>query len=200
MKLRVEIARSDSDTALFYDLMHYGEMILKFAVAGIIAAIHDDRDRTRYGFMYRLLRASGIGDWASSIDEILIGPAAQHLSNAARIEQRELTIKCNSGEWQYDSILALYKCIETLDRAIDPLSNKVDGRKWFSYFANLRNKTKGHGALSGESISRICPYLERSLNIFVMNFSLFNNRQWAYVYRNLSGKYRISVLRKNLTK
>jgi hypothetical protein len=193
MAARVEIARSDSDTALFYDLMLFGEMVMKFAVAGLVAAIQDDRDRTRYGLVHRLVRASGIGDWATSTDEILFGPTAQHLQGAARTEQRELTKKCAPGEWQHEAVEALHACHSLLDSATGPFPAKVDGRKWLSGFAKIRNKTKGHGAIASDLMSRLCPHLERSVKVFAANFPLFG-RQWAYVHRNLSGKYRVTRL------
>lgn len=45
---RVELARDDSNTALFYDLLLLGEMLTKIVAAGLIAAIDNDRERHRY--------------------------------------------------------------------------------------------------------------------------------------------------------
>ena len=61
---RVEIGRQDSDTTLFLNLMYYGEMAAKLAVAAMVAAIGDDKDRSRYRATATLVRADGIGDWA----------------------------------------------------------------------------------------------------------------------------------------
>jgi hypothetical protein len=193
MSSRLEVAKSDSDTALFYDLMLYGEMALKFAVSGLVAAVQDDRDRTRYGLVHRLVRASGIGDWSAVADEILFGPPAQHLQTAARLEQRELTRKCASGEWQHECVKALHACLVVLDSATEPLPGKVDGRKWFSAFARMRNKTKGHGAVASDLLARVCSDLQRAIQLFADEMPLFK-RQWAYLHRNLSGKYRVTRL------
>jgi len=38
-----------------------------------------------------------------------------------------------------------------------------------------------------------CPELERSISLVQENLCLFN-RSWAYLYRNLSGKYRVTSL------
>ena len=44
---RVDLARNDSDTTLFIHLLYASEMILKLAVAGLVSAIRDDKDRQR---------------------------------------------------------------------------------------------------------------------------------------------------------
>lgn len=189
---RVETARSDSDTAFFYDLMLLGELLAKLMVAGLIAGIEDDRNRVRYGQIYNLVRASGVGDWSSAADEILFGPAAQHLCPETRNEQRELTQKVASGQWQYDSVAALHRCVLLIDPSADALNVKTDGRRWLSYFAKLRNR-KAHGALPADVLLRLVPDLESSLRLFATKFILFN-RDWGYVHRNLSGKYRVTSL------
>ncbi len=41
--------------------------------------------------------------------------------------------------------------------------------------------------------SQLCPALESSLHLVIDNFSLLN-REWAYLHKNLSGKYRVTKL------
>src|SRR4051812_4822342 len=104
MLTRVEADRADSDIALFSALMYLGEMTAKLTVSGLVAAIEDDRDRSRYAVLHKLVRADGIGSWAETIDEMLQGPTSQHLLTAARMEQRELTERSGAGTWQYEAI------------------------------------------------------------------------------------------------
>jgi NB-ARC domain len=196
MYQRVNITRTDSDTALFYDLMFLGEMVVKLVVSGTVAGIEDDADRSRYTQTHKLVRASGIGDWAASLDEMLVGPASQHLRADARVEQRELTMKIGPGTWQYDAAQKLHACLSLIDVNTENLPAKCDGRRWISDFAKLRNKTRGHGAFPGEVLSKLCPQLEESIRLFADNFSLFR-RPWAYLHRNLSGKYRVTALTEN---
>jgi hypothetical protein len=188
---RVNISRQDSDTALFLDLLYCGEMIVKIVSAGMIAAISDDRERHRYRQIHRLVRADGIGEWTAVIDDILIGPTSQHLLEQARTEQTELTSKNLAGTWQYEAVSLMHSCVCKVEPSFEKLSSKIDGKRWFSLFSVLRNKTRGHGAPLTGLVGEICPMLERSLRIFVDNFSLFQ-RPWAYLYRNLSGKYRVT--------
>jgi hypothetical protein len=64
---RIDVARTDSETALFYGLMIAGELVLKLVVAGLTAAVTDDRDRNRYRIEHRLVRADGLGEWPGAI-------------------------------------------------------------------------------------------------------------------------------------
>ena len=95
MWARVENEKADSDTAFFFGLLNLGELVLKLCVAGMVAAIQDDKSRIRYGHEHSLVRANGIGDWARTLDEVR--PAAQIILPEARIEQRALTERLRSG-------------------------------------------------------------------------------------------------------
>ncbi len=58
----------------------------------------------------------------------------------------------------------------------------------------MRNKTPvGHGAQLSTPLSKACPSLEKSIDLFIGNFRLFQ-RPWAYVSRNQSGRYRVSKI------
>jgi|SRR5580658_300410 hypothetical protein len=86
---RVEIARQDSDTALFLRPMYAAEQLVKITCTGMVAALCDDVDRHRYRLSHRLVRADGVGEWYGALDEILNGPASQCLPAEAKTEQRE---------------------------------------------------------------------------------------------------------------
>lgn len=68
---------------------------------------------------------------------------------------------------------------------------KTDMKRWFRLFTTLRNKTRAHGATLPAKSSAAAEKIARSIESFYANFCLFK-RQWAYLYRNISGKYRIS--------
>lgn len=188
---RVDVARQDADTSLFLNLMYAGEFVMKIATLALIAAIEDDSDRHRYRLLYKLVRADGLGEWSAAIDEIVTGPAAQHLLDEAQGERRELTERSLPGTWQYDCAARIDECLRRVDSAREQFPFRSDLRRWFALFSELRNKTKAHGATSPTTCSAICGPLEESLRLFVSNFSLFK-REWAYLHRNLSGKYRVT--------
>lgn len=188
---RIEIGKQDSEAAHFLYLMYAGEMILKAATLAMVAGIEDDCDRHRYRQLYKLVRADGLGDWAACIDEVLSGAASQSLVESVRAEQKELTKKCEQGAWQYDCVARLDHCLRTLDPNREQFPFRLDGRAWFAYFVELRNRTKAHGAPSAATCGALSGPLEDSLRTLVEHFALFK-REWAYIHRNLSGKYRVT--------
>lgn len=186
MRYRVEVARDESDVVLFYDLMKLGELVVKTATAGLIAAVQEDRERHRYGLLHSLVRANGVGDWSRAVEEATKSP----LTPAAREEQNQLTQPSKMGSWQHEALSLLDECFAHL--SVSKPQNKNKGVQWLHNFATLRNKTPvGHGAQLGTALSRACPSLEKSINLFIENFRLFQ-RPWAYVSRSQSGKYRVS--------
>lgn len=194
MQQRLDSTRADcDDTTLFFELLYLGELTLKLIVAGMVAAVDDDRDRHRYRLEHTLVRASGIGDWSSALDDLLTGPAAATLSASARVESAELTksfdLRKDSG-WQVEAIQQLQTACRVLDREYYADITKVSGRVWARHFAWLRNKTRGHGAPTGTSCGLMAAALEQSIHAVTEGFALFD-RDWAYLHRNLSGKYRV---------
>jgi len=190
---RVEVARQDSDLALFLTLLYTGEAITKTFAAGLVAALEDSAERHRYRQLHRLVRADGLGEWTASIDEMLVGPASQHLVQEANIERNEFNQKSGPGTWQHESTSLLDACLRRLDKDREGIPFKLEGKRWFTLFAGLRNRTRGHGAPSSSACQSLCTDLERSLRLLCDNCMLFK-RQWAYLHQNLSGKYRVTQL------
>lgn len=191
---RLEKAKQDSDVTYFNDLLLFGELIIKVTVSSIVSSILDDTERHRYRLLHKLVRVDGIGEWASVLDEALTGVASQHFQNSVRDnEQKELTMKVNEGNWQFECVDSLYQTIKTLDINYNQLGNKVQAKTWFQLFAVLRNGTRGHGALTTNKYSESVSYLEKSINILINNFFLFK-REWAFLYQTLAGKYRVTRL------
>jgi hypothetical protein len=188
---RVSIAQDHSDTDFFNALMYTGEMLTKFVTCGMVAAIANDRDRHRYRQLYLLARADGIGDWVRVLDDTLTGPAAQYLFSEVYEEQNQLTKNCGIDSWQFKAVSTMDNCLRIVVPENEPLASKVQARRWFSLFAQLRNKTRAHGAPPADRLTEICPLLSESIWLFSRNFSLFN-RSWGYLYKSLSGKYRVT--------
>lgn len=190
---RVENARQDSDAAFFMELMYLGEMLTKVTVAGMVAAIQDGNDRYRYRLLHRLVRADGLGDWQDCLTEVLTGPSLQSLVPSALDAQKDLTQRLGAGHWQHSAVEFLHQSLEAIEPACDELPVKVDLRRWFSDFVQLRNKTRGHGAPSTSKCSALIQPLEKSLRL-MSDHLLVLKLPWAYLHRNLSGKYRVVSL------
>ena len=190
MRDRVDVARDESDVVLFYDLMKLGELIVKTTAAGFIAAVQDDRERHRYRLLHGLVRANGVGDWSRATEAATRPPFVEHLAPAASEERNQLTQKCKAGSWQHEALSLLDECFSHLSLA-EP-QNQITGLQWLRNFATLRNKTPvGHGAQLSTALSKACPSLERSIDLFTENFGLFH-RPWSYVSSGQSGRYRVS--------
>ncbi|MBN1283957.1 MAG: hypothetical protein JXB47_01020 [Anaerolineae bacterium] len=188
---RGEIAKDNSDDDYFNKLMYMGEMVTKFTAAAMVAAVNDGRDRQQYRLKYQLVRADGIGDWSRIIDDVLSGVPAQHLMSQAYVEARQLTERTSRGNWQYESVNLLSQCLKVIVPENNLPSGKIAGRYWFSTFAPLRNKTRGHGAVPSGKLKAICKDLHESVQIFLDKFCLFQ-RGWAYLSQTLKGKYRVT--------
>lgn len=185
---RVELELSDSESAAFQSLLYLGELLVKVVAAGMVAGVADDQDRRRYSAVHRLVRASGVGEHAAVLDEVLTGPTYEVLRQELRPFQQELTKKIGPDSWQRDAVLSMHETLQLLGIEAEAPGASTTFRAWFQLFTVLRNKTRGHGAPRVEVIASAYPTLKKSLSAFAGNFGLFQ-LDWAFVRRNLSGKY-----------
>lgn len=184
---------SNSDSELFTELLYAGELIVKITVAAFVASIEDDREHHRYRLLHALVRADGIGAWASALDEALSGPASQHLAAALINERRIFSERVRRDAWQSQVVHELQDVLMGIHRESQPLGDRVSLRSWFAKFVELRNKTRGHGATTPATCSKLAPKLQRSIDLLLAHNPIFL-RSWAYLHRNLSGKYKVVEL------
>ena len=189
----IETQKDQSDAAYFNALMYMGEMFTKFTVAAMVSAVNDGRERHQYQLRHPLIRANGIGTWSQVLDKVLTGVPAQHLIEDIKGEGKEvneLTVRTKSDAWQHRSVTSLHKCLRIADPHAEPPPNRIQGKSWFNLFSSLRNKTRGHGAISGGKTSAMCPDLHESIETFLENFCLFQ-RPWAYMAQTQKRKYHV---------
>ncbi len=105
----------------------------------------------------------------------------------------ELTKAFRSGDWQFDSVAELRKALDHLQIDGEEVPNKSDLKRWFRLFATLRNKTRGHGATQPRMTATAAEHLANSITLIYSNLNLFR-RDWAYLHRNMSGKFRVSPI------
>lgn len=195
MITRVINSRSESDTDYFNSLMYLSEMITKVTTLSIISGLIHDSNKTRYSHLCQIVRADGIGEWGRILDEILIGPSNHLVMLEMKDIVKELNGQFVKGDYQYESVSLIRDCLVLIGEDMEPMPIKVTFRMWFHYFARLRNKTRGHGAHKAEILSKINPNLESSVALILENFSLYKI-ECVYLFRNLSGRYRISPISK----
>ena len=164
---RTRLDRDESDTSYFFSLLYLGEMVVKVLALELLAALQQDREQHRYAIVSELVRADGVGKWAEHLDQIVSGPASQHIVPAGRDSQRAIATAFGPGDesWQRKAVDALNAVCTRLDPAYEDMSRKkVSFRRWAQDFSWLRNRTRGHGTPLAATLSAICPELAESLN------------------------------------
>lgn len=188
MMERVKKYGDESDSVLFHELLYAGEFITKLTVVALVALIEDDQNNHRYRCQHSLVRSDGIGEWSKTLTEICRGTTSQHLSTSASDIQRAFTERVGKGSWQFEAVDHLQKTVVEINPTTQKIKAKDNLCTWFTKFAELRNKTRGHGAITPATCAKIVPELRESIQLVIENNPLFH-QSWAYLHRNLSGKY-----------
>lgn len=192
IRSRVAFDKEEGDIAFYYALMLEIEYLTKIIISGVISCLGDDADRSRYSLEYALVRANSIGDWVGILQSALTGPSAQFFRPQTTNITRELTERVSEGDWRFLVVKNISVAAERL--GLDAkIASKVALRQFFEMSVAIRNRTRGHGAITAERCNSICPILEEVISLIWDNCELFKH-DWAHLYRNLSGKYRVSML------
>lgn len=189
---RIELEREDSDSAYFHALALKLEYVTKLITAGLLACVGDDIDRHRYSVEHLLVRADSIGEWVRALNTILVGPAAQFFLPSSSEVVKALTERVGPEDWRYSAVTAMKRAAEEVGTESD-IGRRVALRQMFDIGAQLRNRSRGHGATTIEQCSRASPHLDSALTALTENVALFE-LPWVYLHQNLSGKYRVSPL------
>lgn len=190
----VDVQREHSDTDYFNSLMYFGEMVTKITVSALVAAVIDGRDLHQFRLRRKLVHADSLGSWSQVLDDVLgVVPAEQVMPSIQGDgnEVFQLTRRVRAGEWQYDSIELLHNCLKVADPSVQALPNRLKGKMWFARFAELRNRTLGHGATKSQYASLVADDLRKSISLMIDELKLYR-RAWAYLHRSLNGKYRVT--------
>ena len=193
MRSRVATDSQEGDIAYFNTLALQLEYVTKLVTAAVLASIADDAtDRHRYSLEHTLVRADSIGDWIESLNTALTGPAAQCFMPRALPLIRQLNERVGEGDWRYDAVRSLQRLGEHI--GVDTqVGQKAPLRQLFQIGAQIRNRTRGHGATTAEQCGHACPILSKVIDDLTMHLEFFK-LSWAYLHRNLSGKFRVSPL------
>ena len=189
---RVARDREEGDYAYFHALILKLEYLTKIVVSGVIACVGDDADRHRYSLEHKLVRANSIGEWAEALNTALVGTPAQFLISDARGLAKDLTERVGPEDWRHTAVTTLNKSAAIIGAATE-LGGRVALRQFFDIGVQIRNRSRGHGALTADQCSRSCTNLDTALTAVTQNLEMFR-LPWVYLHRNLSGKYRVSPL------
>ena len=189
---RIALDKADGDHAYFQALSLKMEYVTKIVTSGVIACLGEDVDRHRYSLEHKLVRTNSIGEWVGALNKALVGPPAQHFGSNALGLVRNLTERVGSLDWRYSAVTDLNQAAAQVG-AETQLGRKVALRQFFDIWVQFRNRTRGHGATTSDQCGRASSKLAASLDAVVGQLRLFE-LPWVYLHRNLSGKYRVSLL------
>ena len=192
MMERVELAKADSNSAYFQTLLYANEFLVKWCAVFFVSSIADDKERNRYRSEHMLVHADGIGDWVSEVMKIFSGPAFSALDDKARPYVKEFTEKIKKGDWRYDVAADMRVAAKVLG-AEQELPVKVSLCSWLLDFSYIRNKTRGHGAISSAIEEQLLGPLARTFYNIINNLSVLTV-SCAYIRQNVSGKYKVSLI------
>jgi NB-ARC domain len=183
----------ESDTAGFLSLMYMGEATIKVLTCALLGALENDQSGTRYQLAHRLVRADGIGEWVSVLGELSKGPASNLLPPSLTPTRTALSQRVERGQWQERCWQSMAAAASELGIEAPQVATKTEIRVSLDLFVQIRNKTRGHGAVQIDQMSKSCAHLCEALVLFGNNIPLFQT-SWAYIKQNLSGKYRVSPI------
>ncbi|HEV2247759.1 MAG TPA: NB-ARC domain-containing protein [Terriglobia bacterium] len=189
---RVERDKQEGDIAYFHALCLQVEYLTKLATLALLACLGDDADRHRYSLEHRLVRADSIGDWVETLNAALSGPAAQFFLPPSQLLVRNLTERVSAADARCAAIRIIQEAATQLGMQVD-LGSRAAVRQFFEIGVGIRNRTKGHGATTADQCSRLSPLLAEAAELLVANLELLKI-PWAYLHRNISGKYRVIPL------
>ena len=189
---RIERDKEEGDIAFCQALLLKLEFLTKVVTAGVVACLDDDRDRSRYSLERRLVRADSLGTWRTVLDEALVGSAAQCMRPGAREFVKDLTERVGRDDWRGAAVSQLKDAASSLATEVE-IGAKESFRTMFRIAVEVRNRTRGHGAVRSDQCGDASPALERVLDT-VEAKTLLLRLPWAYLRQNLSGKYRVTPL------
>ena len=192
MQDRVSRDMEEGDISYFQALALKTEFIIKLVTASVVACLDEDADRNRYTLEHKLVRADSLGEWTEALQASLVGPSAQFFASSARPIVRELTERVAKGDWRYGVVSDFAAAASALGLAVS-IGAKAALRQAFDICVQIRNRTRGHGATTAERCHRLCPPIANALGALEQNLTVFQ-LPWAYVRRNLSGKYLVIPL------
>ena len=187
---RLALEREQGDVGFFYALCHKLEYLTKVVTAGIVSCVTDRADRHRYTLEYSLVRADSLGSWVKCLNEALVGPPSQFLITEARPLAKQLTERVGQNDWRYRAVSGLREAAIQIGMNVN-IGKTISLRQFFEIGVQIRNRGPGHGATTVTQCSGSCPHLAEALEA-VVNHTLLLQLPWAYLHRNLNGKYNVS--------
>ena len=163
--------------------------VTRLVVVGLAGCLEEGRSHRRYATEYRIVRADAPHQWTEILMEMLgeRNPDSHFTSGASFV--RELDRTLDRKGWGYNTARQIHDVALRLDPHREPDEPGILA----DLFAIGSGILEGSGEPDGETCDRLC----NALSVLEHNLALFR-LSWAYLHRNLSGKYRVLPLLNDL--
>lgn len=195
LKEQISTSKQLSDSETFISLMKLGECLTKIITLSAIGALKENEQRIKYRYLYTVVSSDGIGSWVYVLEQIIGTAITLNLIKEFNQEKNELLRNQTSGEWGYEVIMSMYECRKIISNQPYETNVKLKLKDWFKVFAELRNDY-AHNRISQPDYKTLIPLLEKSLFLFIQNFSLFK-KPWIYVHFTANKNYKLINLNSN---
>jgi tetratricopeptide (TPR) repeat protein len=180
---RLKNESRDSDAAYCDSLLKSGEFAIKHTTAVLLAAISDTEEgkKLRYRYVYRLLRADGLGDWSRVLGELLVGPTLAMLNSRfgrtphgealTRLVKR-LDARIDEDSWALEAVTSIRSALEFLGEEHVASKNRSHAARFLEFvhqFPLLRNKMDAHGAPTANQKGEMATRLRDGISAVLHN-------------------------------
>jgi len=174
---RIEREAADSSSAHCDSLMNACEFMLRHTTALLVALLPktEEIEAWRYRSEFDLLRSSGIGEWSSHLNDLVVGPYSHSLraelqdtEHEGCIEELTRATKSAADHWMISVVKAIRSALKSLGE-VPSTTEKVRLIEFFNEFPRLRNKMDAHGAPTSNTKAEIAKLLSPAV------FQLFEN-------------------------
>ena len=177
---RIKREAADSSSAHCDSLMNTCEFMIRHVTASLIALLpkSEEIENWRYRSEFDLLRSSGIGDWSTHLNGLVVGAHFQSLRNELHgtelegcIEELTRSSKGELDHWKVAVVEALRNAFTYLGE-IPNNSKSIKLIEFFIEFPRLRNKMDAHGAPTSNDKARIAELLAPAVALLFENLAI----------------------------
>ena len=182
MKKRLENVGVDASADTWMTLSYVFEVLLKTTAICLISGIGKASQDVAYALKHALIHADGLGTWEAIIGDCCSQSKAGYISREVRTLVEWLTRKRRNDQdpWIFDSVSDLEQIFSVM--GLGPVSDgrKLTVLKVFTLLVQLRNKTKGHGAMSLEFYEATNFYFWNAV-VRIVNECPVSKFKWYYI-------------------
>jgi tetratricopeptide (TPR) repeat protein len=180
---RIDAESRDSDAAFCDSLLKAGELVIKHTTAVLLAAIPENEESKalKYRYVYRLLRADGLGEWSRVLGELLVGPNLGVLNARFGLTPygesltrlvKKLDQRLEEDSWALEAVASIRSATDFLGEEHEASHNKSRAARFLEFpnhFPLIRNKMDAHGAPTAIQKGQMASLLSSGISALLNN-------------------------------